>query len=301
MSLGSLGSYSLRERLIKWFRTRRILLLLLAPALIYLAMVAYYPLTNAFVKSFFQDNNFVGLVNYFNVIKRDYFLSNLWHSFYFSFGVVLGQNVIGLSFAVLLSRKMRFRNLLRGLQFLPWLLPPVVAGVIWLSFYLPVQGLINTTLRKIGLAALAISWLGNEKTVLTAVMITDIWHFYPFFSIMYLAGIQGIPDSLYEAAMMDGANSWVRFRHITIPMLKPVILTTSLVQLIWVFRFLDLIWIMTKGGPSKASEVMATQVYKTALEKFDFNESAALGIIMSIIMLIFTLVYLYFYRKRDRI
>jgi len=291
---------SKRLRLFKWVRERHMLLLMLAPALIYLGMIAYYPLASAFRSSFFQGDNFVGLENYLSAFKREYFLNNLLNSFYFSFGVVLGQNILGLSFAVLLNRKIRFRNMMRGLQFLPWLLPPVVAAVIWLSFYLPVQGLINTILRNLGLSTLTYNWLGNESTALAAVIVTDIWHFYPFFSIMYLASMQGIPETLYEAAKIDGANSWVRFKNITLPLLRPTMLTCSLVQLIWVFRFFDLIWVMTRGGPSKASEVLATQVYKTALFMFDFNEASALGIIMTLFMLMFTLIYLYFYRKGEK-
>jgi ABC-type sugar transport system permease subunit len=114
---------------------------------------------------------------------------------------------------------------------------------------------------------------------------------------MYLAGIESIPKTLFEAAQVDGASSWYSFWRITLPLLRPIVLTASLIQFIWVFRFFDLIWIMTRGGPVKASEVLATEIYKTALYRSNFNEAAALGIIMGVILLIFVLVYLYFYNK----
>jgi len=282
-----------------WFRKRRLLFFFLSPALLYLAVVAYYPIAYAFRLSLFQGSTFVGLSNYIKAISREYFFSNLLHSFQWSFTIVIAQNLIGLAFAVLLSTKIKFRNVWRGLQYLPWLLPPTVVGVVWISFYLPVLGLVNTTLRSLGLVSLTRDWLGDPSTTLNAVILADIWHFYPFFSIMYLAGIAGIQETIYEAAKIDGANSWQRFFRITLPLIRPIMLTVSLVQFIWVFRFFDLIWIMTRGGPAKASEVLATQVYKTALYRSDFNEASALGIIMSGIMLMVLLVYLYIYRKGE--
>jgi len=271
------------------------------PAILYLLATAYYPLIYSFRLSFLQEGRFVGFSNYVKAISREYFFSNLGHSFYFAFGVVFLQNVIGMGFAVLLSREMMFKNLWRGLQYLPWLFPPTVVAVLWISFYLPVQGLINRLLGSLGLRSLIFDWLGDPKTALTAVIAADVWHFYAFFSIMYLAGIESIPKSLYEAARIDGANSWRIFWHVTLPLLRPIILTASLVQFIWVFRFFDLIWIMTRGGPVKATEVIATQVYKTALHRYDFNESAALGIIMSGIMIAVVFIYLYFYKKGEGI
>ena len=279
------------------FLPRKTPVAFLAPAILYIAVVAYYPIGYALNLSFYQGSNFVGFSNYTKAITREYFLSNVWHSIYWSVSIVSAQNLIGLTFATLLVQRMRFRNVWRGLQYLPWLLPPAVVAVLWISFYLPVLGLINTTLRHFGWATLARDWLGDPGTALNAVILTDVWHFYPFFTVMYLAGMEGIPRSLYDAAEVDGAKAWQKFYHITLPLLMPIILTVSLIQFIWVFRFFDLIWIMTRGGPAKATEVLATQVYKTALYRFDFNEASALGIVMTGIMLVFVIAYLYIYKK----
>lgn len=280
-------------------RKRKTLIALLSPALLFIVVVSYYPMGFALRLSFYQGDVFVGISNYIKAITREYFLSNVWHSIYWSVTIVLAQNLIGLTFATLLVKRMRGRNIWRGLQYLPWLLSPAVVGVLFISFYLPVLGLINSTLQDFGLITLTRDWLGHPDTALNAVILADVWHFYPFFSIMYLAGMQGIPSSLYDAAEVDGANSWHKFFYITLPLLRPIILSVSLIQFIWVFRFFDLIWIMTRGGPAKATEVLATQIYKTALYRSDFNEAAALGIIMTGIMLVSVFVYLYIYRKSE--
>lgn len=204
-----------------------------------------------------------------------------------------------MGFAVILTREIKYRNLWRGLQFLPWLLPPIVVATLWVSFYLPVQGLINTILRNLGLSRLALNWLGNPNTALLAIIIAESWTWYPFFSVTYLSGMQGIPKAIYDAASVDGASGWKNFWYITLPLLKPFVLSTSIIQFIWLFRYFDMVWIMTKGGPAKASEVVATQVYKTAFYRYRFEDAAALGIIMALIMLIFVFFYLYYYRKAE--
>lgn len=282
-----------------WLQQRKFFIILVSPAIIYLIITAFYPLVDSLRLSFFREGEFLGLQNYIDAVTREYFLPNLVRSFFWSISIVLGQNIIGMTFAVLLNSQIKYKNLWRGLQYLPWLLAPTVVAVLWISFCLPVRGLINTTLRNLDLLSLMRDWLGDPQTALPAIIIADIWHWYAFFTIMYLAGMQNVPESLNDAARVDGANEWDIFRHITFPSLKPIILTASIIQFLWVFRFFDLIWIMTKGGPIKSSEILATQIYKTALFRYDFNEAAALGIIMSFIMLIFVLLYLYYYRRGE--
>lgn len=271
----------------------------ISPAFIYLVLTSVYPLINALRMGFFRsaggEETFIGLTYYIEVLKDKAFWGVLYNSFFFTFLSVIFHLIIGLIFAILLNRKIRGRDVYRSLQFIPWLFPAVVASSIWVLMYQPQYGLVNTFFNKIGLAFLSFNWLGDPKTALTAVTITNIWTWYPFFTLMILAALQNIPEELYEAARIDGGGDMAQFLHITLPLLKPVIMTTSLLDTIWTFRFFDMIWVMTKGGPVRASEILPTFVYKTAFFDFNFNKASAIGGIMVIIMLIFSVIYLRYY------
>jgi multiple sugar transport system permease protein len=281
----------------------------LAPTFIFLVLLAIYPLVYALTLSFYGgggeggDHIFIGLQNYINVVKEEIFLSNLKHSLQFCLFVVLLQNILGMSYALLLNTniiKNKYKNILRAIQFLPWLLPDAVVACIWLAMYLPTGGFINTFLRNLGLYNLSQNWLGQRNTVLFALVLAESWAWYAFFSITYLAAMQNIPTSLYEASVIDGANKGQIFFYITLPLLRPIILTTSTIQFIWLFRYFDLIWIMTRGGPAKATETVATQIYKYAFFNYKLGESSALGGIGCIVMLIGVIIYLYFYNKAEK-
>jgi multiple sugar transport system permease protein len=281
----------------------------LAPTFIFLVLLAIYPLVYALTLSFYGGGGegghhiFVGLQNYINVVKEDIFLSNLKHSLQFCLFVVLLQNILGMSYALLLNTniiKNKYKNILRAIQFLPWLLPDAVVACIWLAMYLPTGGFINTVLRNLGLYNLSQNWLGQRNTVLLALVLAESWAWYAFFSITYLAAMQNIPESLYEASVIDGANKGQIFFYITLPLLKPIILTTSTIQFIWLFRYFDLIWIMTRGGPAKATETVATQIYKYAFFNYDLGKASALGGMGCIVMLIGVIIYLYFYNKAEK-
>ena len=280
----------------------------LAPTFIFLVLLAIYPLVYALTLSFYGGGEggghiFIGLQNYINVVKEEIFLSNLKHSLQFCLFVVLLQNILGMSYALLLNTNIirnKYKNILRAIQFLPWLLPDAVVACIWLAMYLPTGGFINTFLRNLGLYNLSQNWLGQRNTVLFALVLAESWAWYAFFSITYLAAMQNIPTSLYEASVIDGANKGQIFFYITLPLLRPIILTTSTIQFIWLFRYFDLIWIMTRGGPAKATETVATQIYKYAFFNYKLGESSALGGIGCIVMLIGVIIYLYFYNKAEK-
>jgi len=273
------------------------------PMFTYMVVTCIYPLFDALKMSFYNvvkgRTILVGLDNYIEVLREQYFWPVLSNSFFFTGFTVLGHLLIGLGFALLLNKKIKYRNLWRALQFIPWLFSAVVVGCIWMLLCLPTQGFINGALFELNLGSLAQDWLGDPKLVLATVTVANIWTWYPFFSLMILAGLQGISKDLYEAAKVDGVGRWGGFLYITLPLLKPIILTICLLDAIWTFRFFDLIWVMTRGGPMKASEVMATQVYKIAFYNFDFHRAAALGGIMTLIMLVLCLIYLRSYHSAE--
>ena len=292
------------------YKNRKYLFMTLAPTFIYLLLFAIYPLIYALNLSIYSgggeagDNIFVGLQNYINVVNEENFLINLKHSLQFCFFVVLLQNIIGMSYALLLNAniiKNKYKNILRVIHFLPWLLPDAVVACVWLAMYLPTGGFINTVLRNLGLYDLSQNWLGQRNTVLFALILAESWAWYAFFSISYLAAMQNIPKSWYEASVIDGFYQLQIFYYITLPLLKPIVFTTSIIQFIWLFRYFDLIWIMTRGGPAKASETIATQIYKYAFYNYKLGESSALGGIGCIIMLIGVVMYLYYYKKAEKL
>ncbi len=271
--------------------------LFVLPVAVYLLVACVFPFVKALSTSFVSEKGqFVGMRYYLEVLRRPYFLIVVRNTFFFTGFTVLFHFLVGLGFALLLNAEnLKHRSLWRGLQFLPWLFPPTVAACIWILMYHPVYGVINEFLRQAGLGAMARSWLGDPSLALLMVSITNVWSFYPFFTVMMLAALQSIPEVLHEAAVIDGATKWKRFWHITLPHLKPVILTVALLDTIWTFRFFDLVWIMTKGGPIKASEIFPTAIFKIAFKEFEFGEAAAMGGIMVLFMAFFCFVYLKYY------
>lgn len=282
----------------------KLYLAFILPVFIYLLIATLYPLIHTLGLSFLKEVGrggetvFVGLQNYISIVHKDYFWSVLGHSFYFSGVSVLGHLLIGLLFALLLNKPLKGREAWRALQFMPWLLPSIVASSIGILMFVPGQGYVNFLLVKLGLQNWTRDWLGDPKIVLSVITAVNIWTWYPFHTIMILAGLQNVPKALFDAAKIDGAGALKCFLHVTLPTIIPIILTICLLDFIWTFRFFDMVWIMTKGGPAKTSEVVATQVYKLAFHEYKFGEAAALGGIMIAIMVPFTLIYLKVYIRK---
>ncbi len=285
-------------------KDKNLYLAFILPVFIYLLIAALYPLINTLGLSFIKEVGrrgetvFVGLQNYISIVHKDYFWSILGHSFYFSGVSVLGHLLIGLLFALLLNKPLKGKQIWRALQFMPWLLPSVVASSIGILMFVPGQGYVNSLLVRLGLHSWTRDWLGDPKIVLSVITAVNVWTWYPFHTIMILAGLQNVPKALTDASKIDGAGPLKVFWHVTLPMILPIILTTCILDFIWTFRFFDMVWVMTKGGPAKASEVVATQVYKLAFHQYQFGEAAALGGIMVAIMVPFTIIYLKVYTRK---
>ena len=243
---------------------------------------------------------FVGVENYIWAINQKNFWNATGNSFFFSGLTVLGHLVIGMGFALLLNRGIKQLSFWRGMQFTPWLFPPAAVSVLWILIYQDQYGLLNEVLRFIGLSSWATNWLGRPGTALAAVTIASIWNWYPFLTLTLLAGMQNIPEELYEAADIDGSGPLRKFVFITIPHLMPVILTICLLDFLWTFRFFDMVWIMTHGGPAKSSEVLATYVYKVAFNTYRFDRAAAVGGLIVLFMGAFAVLYLWAYRRIEK-
>jgi multiple sugar transport system permease protein len=271
--------------------------LCIVPPVALLGALVAYPLANAvylsFTKSSFinPEPDFAGLQNYTAILTSDTFLTVLKNSLIWTVAVVAAQFVLGLASAILLSQKFKGRLALRSLVILPWIMPGVIAGVLWKLLYDPYLGPVNAIAGALGVEGNP-AWLGQASTALAAVVIAAIWKGFPLSTIMYMAAYQGVPNELREAARSDGANAWQVFRHVTLPAMAPTIRTTVLLTTVWTFNYFDLVYVMTAGGPGTATEIFPTYIYREAFQNVRYGFAGAYGVISVVLLSIFTVVYL---------
>jgi multiple sugar transport system permease protein len=270
----------------------------LGPALALLGLLMVYPLFQVTRMSFFEisvrKETWVGLTNYLQLAQNPEFWQAFAQTVYFTAGSVLMHLVLGMGLALLLHTKIntQIRNLFRGILIIPWLLAPTVAGMIWVLMLSPF-GILNGFLTTIGLLDpnATINWLGTPSTSLLSVTAMNIWRAFPFFMVMLLAGLQAIPEELYEAAAIDGTTPLQKFWYVTVPSLQGVILTIVLLDFIWTFRAFDPVYVMTGGGPVNSSQVLATSIYFNAFQKFKFGYASAEAMVMFLVLFAFSVVY----------
>ena len=281
-----------------FMKNRIVAVLLLAPACIILFTVVAYPLLYNLIMSF-QDINllrpggtpFIGFENYKVILSDPIFWRALLHTAIWVISIVAFEMFLGVSSAIILNQKLRFKGVFRGLMLIPWTIPGVVAAFTWRWMYDARFGILNHFLVETGILNEAVAWLGNYNTALAAVILPQIWKNFPFVMILTLAALQSIPVELYEGAKVDGATFWQQLRYITLPSIKPTLYLASLLTTIWSFNAFSMIWILTEGGPAHASEVLTTFVYKKSFQAFNFGESTATAVIMFGILFVFVILY----------
>lgn len=271
----------------------------LAPALLFLVLYFGYPIVKNLTMSvqeyttrtfFTGEAPFVGAANYAAVVTSSVFSTALLNTVLFTVGSIAGQFTIGLALAVFFKRHFPLGGVLRSLILLPWLLPMIVSSAIWKWMMDKDSGVINELLGVLGVDA--VPWLTSTEVALAAVIMVNIWLGIPFNMTILYSGLQDIPDELYEAAALDGAVGWKAFRHVTWPLLRPVVSVVLILGVVYTLKVLDIILGLTQGGPSNATETLATQSYKLSFSNFEFGQGAALGNILVVIALAFALVYL---------
>lgn len=272
----------------------------LSPALIFLALLMMVPMISVILYSFQEsailrpDTTFAGLKHYAEVLGDPIFWASLWHTGYFTAMSVIFHMSIGLAFALMLNSDRinpTLRSVLRVLYILPWLFTAVIIAVIWRLILEP-NGVVNSLLMALNIIDTKIEWFSDPSTALHAVTAANIWAGYPLFMVSLLAGLQGIPRDLYEAADIDGASGIQKLAFITIPQLMPIIISISLLDFIWTMHVFPLIWMTTGGGPIYATEVLSTYTYKLAFAQFDMSQAAASSVIILMISLCFTFFYI---------
>ncbi len=241
----------------------------------------------------FPEQSFVGLKNITKLLSRDAG-PLLVRTLTFSLGATFLPFLIGFGVALLLNVNLRIQGLLRGAFLLPWLIPSVVVSFLWMWLFDANYGVFNGILRTTGLIQENINFLGNSSLAMMAVIIAKTWNTFPWIAIMLLAGLQTVPAELYEAAAIDGANVVQRFRKITVPQLHGVIEVTLLLSFIWNFQHFETIYVMTTGGPARATQTFAVAVYEAAFKAYDLGKAGAIGLVWMALLTLVVLIYLRF-------
>lgn len=284
---------------------KRIAYLFILPAFLFFLLLIAYPLVNVIWDSFHNKNllnpsvgGFAGFENYIKVIQDEYFTSDLWNTIKYTFLSVLGEYILGITSAVVLTQKVKGRNIFRGMIVIPWVVPIVVAGLTWTWLLTPDYGVVSIWLSDIGLTDKPYFFLGEMNTALYTVILVNVWRSFPFYTITLIAGLQSIPKEMYEAAAIDGAGAWTRFFKITLPQLKTVSMVLVGIHIIWTAVNFDFIWIMTQGGPLHASETLPIMIYRFAMQDLNVGLASALASMMLAFMIIgFIAYYMYTSRK----
>jgi len=275
------------------------LLVLLGFPILYSVFMSFQKYTLETLVS--RHTQFIWFKNYLDVLKDPAFLLALKHSLVFTICSILFQFTIGLSLAILFSKTFPLSNIMRGLLLSGWQIPSVVTGTLFLFLFNLDYGLINFILTSLHIVSQPIGWIVQSNTALFAVIIANIWLGIPFNVILLSAGVAGLPEDVYEAATVDGANGIQKLIYITIPLLKSTILAVLMLGFIYTLRVFDLIWIITKGGPGNATEVLPTFAYRLSFINFNFGKSAAVSVIMLLILLGAAILYLRAITQEERL
>jgi ABC-type sugar transport system permease subunit len=224
-----------------------------------------------------EPAEFVGLQNFRRMLDDEVIGLALWNNVKYAAGTVVGKTVLSLFLAVLLHQALRGRGFYRTALFMPVVMSFVVVGILWAWLYNAQFGLVNSLLSSLGLNFLIPDWLGDPKVALWSLMVVDIWKWYGFHMVIFLAGLQTIPTELYEAARMDGASRVQQFLRITLPLLQPVMLVNVTLSLMGAFNVFDIPYVMTEGGPANSTMVMALHIYVRGFKFYKFGYSAAMS------------------------
>jgi multiple sugar transport system permease protein len=285
----------------------------LAPAGLLIAALILFPIVSSIVTSTTErhgaDTVFVGLDNYTALVDDPVFHTGVLNSFVFTAYAEIFKVTLGLIAALMLHHMRRGRAVIAGIILLPWVVPTVVTAFTWRSLFDPIFGSVNTVLTDSGigpmLAAIGLveswpaEWLSDPALAMPAVILVNVWKGIPFFTVTFLAGLKAIDSTLYEAAMVDGATPWQRFRHVTLPGLRHVMIVTVLLSSIWTFNNFDLIWLMTQGGPGDATAPYVMVAYSKAIQQLQEGAGAAVTLVMLPIIGILVVILVRMMRRSD--
>jgi multiple sugar transport system permease protein len=282
-----------------WFAWAMIL-----PALAFIGVIVAWPLAETLRLSFTDADlggeSYVGFFNYIELFGDKDFYEIVGRTFYWMFLSVSLKIIIGLIGATLLNAAVPGKALFRILVMPPWVIPIAIGVIGWKWLYNGYFGFISGILQKVGIIDEPIALLATKTSAFYSAVVTDVWVGVPMVTLFFLAAMQGVSRDLYEAAWVDGANRWYRFRRITIPQIMPVIVSMALLSAIWTFNSFEIIWILTEGGPRGATTTLIIDTYEVAISSQHFGEGAARAVVIVMLLATFSLFYLYFLNRVNR-
>lgn len=274
-------------------------IVLLTPALVIMAFVIIYPLIRAFILSFFNleltrpdRNKFVFLDNFIKMFKDDTFWISLQNTVVFTISIVAVSVLLGLIVALAFDQLPKRFSGLRGVILVPWVVPGIVVGYLFMYMFDVEVGVFNFILLKLGFIDRYLPWLMHEKLAMVAVIIAHIWNQIPFHILMIAAGLKTIPRDVQEAAYVEGASRWQEFRHVTLPYLSGILVISSLLMIIRNFNNFPIVYTMTGGGPGHSTMTAVLQIYKLAFEQFQLSYAAAIGFFWVVVLFGLSIVYI---------
>jgi len=278
---------------------RRLGYTLVAPVVIVLLAITAYPLFYNLWNSFHHINyldianfgTFAGVSNYAKLFTSDQFVPALVRTIGFTAVSVLVETTIGLGIALALNRPFRGRGIVRAAVFIPWAVPTVVSAELWKTMFDPQSGFVNYILAHLHLPLATTTWLDSTWTAWAAILVADAWRNTPFMAIVLLAGLQVIPQDIYEAAKIDGASAWQTFRRLTLPLLMPALMVALIFRTLSSFLIFDVVYIMTGGGPGTSTQVLSVLNYQAFLDDLDFGYGGAIAVALVIMALIIATLY----------
>jgi raffinose/stachyose/melibiose transport system permease protein len=281
------------------------ILFFVTPAVALMAVFVVWPVISAARMSFFSwkgfgpMDDFVGFRNYISVLSDDVFTDAVVHNFIIVFASILVQLPLGLAIALLLNRRIRARGLLRTVIFVPYVLAEVIAGVIWFQLLQPGYGVLETIISSLGIPTPEQGFLGTPELALPTIFLVLTWKYLGLAVLLFLAGLQGVPDELYEAAQIDGATWFQAQRRIAVPLLAPTIRTWCFLSMIGSLQLFDMVWIMTGGGPANATTTMATYLISQGTQRHNYGIAGAASVVLFVVGFVMALAYQLLVLRRD--
>ncbi len=277
----------------------RFILLMLLPGILAILAFTYYPLSRGFVMAFqrytiwnIYDRAFIGFSNFVDIFSDPDFHMIAWNTVRWVFASLALQFTLGFALALMLKKRFPGSGVYQGLVYVPWAISGFLIGLIWRWLFNGQSGAINDILMRLGIIAKQLPFLSNVNYALWSCIAANVWYGIAFFAIMIQAALRGVPDELYEAAEIDGATRLQRFGRVTLPYIKPTLILTTLLRVIWILNFPDLIYGMTQGGPANASHILSTYMMSYVMNSQDYGRASALGVIIMAILAAYTMFYL---------
>ena len=283
-------------------RDRRLAYAFVAPAVFLVGLLMYYPMAGTVIESLFTTSfispvpKFAGLEAYRKILADPGFWQVATNSVVWTAGVVLLQNLVGFVVALMLNQSLPGQGLLRSLVLLPWVLPGVVAAILWRFMYDPQLGLINSFILGWGLSDHGVAWLADTATAMPAAILAAVWKGFPFSTVVFLAALQNVDKEQVEAALIDGAGPVRRLFAVVLPAVRHVVVVNLLLTTILTFNYFDMIWVLTRGGPLNSTHIFPTRIYELGFGQFRFGDAAAYGVVSIVVLAV--LIGLYFAVQR---